>query len=443
MGLLRGIDYSDPPVLYRGERILALVRKLAATATEMPEILDTEFAASVYYALFLPAPILEPPSPQGEPRKRMLQRLLLSSLLASPRFARIRQHTIADLTASTVASAVFLEALLKELEHKLPRPDAGGASAREGAPEGKEANAREDEDELKRSVEKALDAALDAARQAKEISRFAMSFSAGSASILTLEDSIQDVVSLARNTDVKTLLEALKTIEDTETYIKRRIMRSPRGELDGYEKGSDLERLVPSELVLPTEYFLVKYAERSLLLYRKVVRQDYGPFYVLLDKSGSMMGMKMIWAKAVALALAQRAARERREFFLRFFDSIPYPPLHISKRIHGRDVVKLLEYVARVRANGGTDISRAILTAVEDIASVRSGKKPSDIVLITDGEDKISVELIRRSLAKVDARLYTIMIYGNNPDLRRVSESYMVATKLSREEALKVVMVGS
>ena len=441
MPLLRGVAYNDPPVLYRGERIIDLAKKLLARPVKLPDYIDKEFAASLYYLMYLPYPVLESPQRGEVTRKRMMQRLLLASIMSSPRFRKIRQHTIADLTASTVASAVFLEALVNELAKRRSSSETSAGSSRSGEPQGRP-QGEEDEESLRRSVEKALEAAHDVAKQAKEISRFAMSFSAGSASALSLEDSIQDVINLARNTDVKMLLDMLHTIEESESIIKRRRMRSPRGELDGYEKGADLERLVPSELALPEELFLVRFVERSLLLYHKVVSEDYGPFYVLLDKSGSMMGMKMLWAKAVALALAQRAARENREFFIRFFDSIPYPHLHIPRRVKGRDIVKLLEYVARIRANGGTDITRAILTATEDIAASDTRNKPSDIILITDGEDRVSVELIERSLARVNARLYTVMVYGNNPDLRRLSEVYMVASKIGKEEALKVVALG-
>ena len=181
--------------------------------------------------------------------------------------------------------------------------------------------------------------------------------------------------------------------------------------------------------------------ERGLLIYRKIVVEEYGPFYVLLDKSGSMMGMKSVWAKAVALAIAQRAVREGREFFIRFFDSIPYPSLHIPRRAKAKDVVKLLEYLARIRANGGTDITRAIMAAVEDIVSISSKKRPADIILITDGEDRVSVDLIRKGLAKSNASLHTVMIHGNNPDLRALSTRYFVAIKLDKEEALKVLNI--
>ena len=440
MPVIRGVNYEDPPVRYRGERILALARKLATGTTSFPGFIDENLAATVYYMMFLPFPVVDRPEPGRAAEKEMLQYMVVTSLTISPKFHRVRQHTIADTTASLAASAVFIEALAKELNRNRGEGSSQRSSSRNQGDQGR--STPSSEEALQRSVEKALEAAQDVARHAKEISEFASSFAAGSASSLSFEDSIQDVITLARNTDIRTVLEALRTIEDENVYIKVKKTRSPRGELDGYEKGNDVERVVASELVLPEDMFILRYAERSLLLYRKVVGEDYGPFYVLLDKSGSMMGMKMIWAKAVALALAQRAARERREFYLRFFDSIPYPPLHISKRIHGRDITRLLDYVARIRANGGTDITRAIITATDDILNSKSRHKPSDIVLITDGEDRIAVDMIKRSLARANARLYTIMIYGNNPDLRRVSESYMVATKLSKEEALKVITVG-
>ncbi|KSW12325.1 hypothetical protein CF15_06170 [Pyrodictium occultum] len=437
MSILRGVKYDDPPVRYRGERIISLLHKLLPEPIKTPDYLNVDLAITVYYSLFLPYPLLERPSNADE--RELLHYAIVSKMLSSPKISEVKKHTIADTTTSMVASAVFLESLAQRL-NRMPRPQGGDASSEEsrGAEE-----ATQETSKLEKAVEKALDSAQEAARQAKEITNLAMKFAAGNASMLSLDEVIKDVINLARNTDINMLLEALKTIESTKSYIKSKKLPSPRGELDGYELGDNIERVVASELALPQELFLVKLAERNLLLYKKVVNEDYGKFYVLLDKSGSMMGMKIIWAKAVALALAQRAVRERREFYLRFFDSIPYPPFHISKRIHGRDVVKLLEYIAKIRANGGTDITRAILTAVNDIMTRSAASRVSDIILITDGEDRVAIETVRRALARANARLHTVMIYGNNPDLRALSDSYMIATKLDKEEALKVVMAGS
>jgi uncharacterized protein with von Willebrand factor type A (vWA) domain len=66
----------------------------------------------------------------------------------------------------------------------------------------------------------------------------------------------------------------------------------------------------------------------------------------------------------------------------------------------------------------------------------------SDIILITDGEDRVALDMVRRGLAEANARLHTVMIHGNNPDLKTVSESYMVATRLDEKEALKVILLG-
>lgn len=438
MPLLRGIEYDDPAVKYRGERVLALTRKLAST--NIPDYVDLQLAITMYYMLFLPIPILEGLE-KFRDKKSLIQYAISSATISSPKFKSIREYTIADAITSLTVSAVLLEAIVRELTS-----EPGQDSFLDGSGESNESMNTIGEpslNDLQQHIEKAVEEVAEVAKYAKEVTNYVMSFAAGNASMLSLEDSAVEVLMLAKNTDVKTILEVLRKVEESDLYVSSRKRPSPRGELDGYDKGNDIERIVPIELVLPSEAFLLKYVERGLLLYRKVVGEEYGPFYVLLDKSGSMMGVKIVWAKAVALALAQRAAREGREFYIRFFDSIPYPAYYISKRVRGRDVVKLLEYVARVRANGGTDITRAILTALKDIASSKTRNKPSDIVLITDGEDRVAVDTIRKGLAYANARLYTVMIHGNNPDLRRISEAYMVATKLDTSEALRVIRMSN
>ncbi len=435
MPLIKGMDYKDMAVRYRGERVLSFLQKLIVSeSVQLPNYIDTDFAVSVYYLFFLPYPILvdKPPTDEEKIKKQFY---LLSYMASSRKLNEVRKNTIADTTSSMVAAAIFLDVLIRELQKHMMKPQGG---------ESKNSDSDEEEGEasLEKAVEKALEAASEYAQQAKEITNLAMKFTAGTGSMLSLDDSVAEVLELAKNTDVRIILEALKSIEELDSYIKRKPFRSPRGELDGYETGSDVERVVLSELALPFDFFLVKFVENTLLLYKKVLYESKGPFYVLLDKSGSMMGLKIVWAKAVALALAQRAAREHREFYVRFFDSIPYPPLRVPKRVRGRDVVRLLEYVARVRANGGTDITRAILAATEDIVST-SSRQISDIVLITDGEDRITIEAVKRGLARANARLHTVMIHGNNPDLKLVSTTYMTVTKLNKEEALRVISIKS
>ncbi|MET1102139.1 MAG: VWA domain-containing protein [Pyrodictiaceae archaeon] len=434
--LIKGVDYSNPAIRYRGERIVSLFKKLVSDeGPSLKELEDIDFAISVFYTFFFPFPMIREDATRLSESDEVLRKqlMILAQLMKSDKFEEIRRKTIADTITSMVVSALFMEAIARELRKQIG-PQGGDFSGQKGG------SSNITQQLLKRVVSKALDSIKEQASQAKEITTLVQRFSAGTGSMLSLEDSILDIINLAKNTDVKTILEVLKTIEDVEGYIKKRKLRSPRGELDGYETGNDVERIVISELALPKEIFLTKFVENSLLLYKKVIPESRGPFYVLLDKSGSMMGTKVIWAKAVAIALAQRAVRERRDFYVRFFDSIPYPPLFISKKLRGRDVVKLIEYIARIRANGGTDITRAILTATEDII-VSKNKHLADIVLITDGEDRVTIDAVRRGLSRARARLHTVMIHGNNPDLRQVSDTYMSVTKLSKEEALQVIRI--
>ena len=338
--MIKGVQLTEPPILYRGERILSLVEKLVDSKSlkALNDILDPCFAAALYYLFFLPCPIIE--EKRDLPPNDMKKLQLLRAISLSIQVDTIKRYTIADSSTSMVAAAVFINNLIKELQ-KAAQSKGEKSGKGDGRSEEEKIGVKNDnmvagdEARLRKIVEKALQESLEATKQAKEIRNYAARFEAGTGSMLSLEDSVSDILRLARNTDVQLILETLKSVEDVEAKIKKRVRRSPRGELDGYELGSDIERVVLSELVLPFEAFALKLAESSLLLYHKIVQEGAGPFHVLLDKSGSMMGLKIVWAKAVAIALAQRAARERRTFILRFFDSIPYPPIKISKRVRG------------------------------------------------------------------------------------------------------------
>ncbi len=175
-----------------------------------------------------------------------------------------------------------------------------------------------------------------------------------------------------------------------------------------------------------------------MLIFEKVMYLTMGPIYVLLDKSGSMDGNKILWAKATALALFMRSRIEKRPFYIRFFDSEPYELISVKPNAKPGHVAKLLEYIAMIRNGGGTDISKALMTACNDILK-SSVRETSDIILITDGEDRIARSLIKKALQHAKARLISVMIMGDNDDLRDISDNYMKVVKLSDKELLTVV----
>ncbi len=428
----KNIDASKPHIRYRGERTLSLLERIDKNAVNSFDLLTI---IDIFYAFYLPYPVLrnhEEMKTESEKARYMF----ISNLMASSTLDSIRKHTIVDITTSSVASATFLYKLYTSIQKRKP----GG---RESEQDQIRNFLHEVTQETKRVInkqliEEALRETLNTTERTKEIEYFVSGLSAGTSSVYASEDTAFHVLKLAENTNVQAILEYLSRIEGFKFPMKKKSYPVSRGEIHGYTVGRDIEEVVPYQYSLPKLLFMVQYVEGSLLLYDKRIFEEPGSLYVLLDKSGSMVGKKILWAKAVALALAKKAVKEHRLFIARFFDSIPYPPVSIGRRVKHGDVIKLLNYIAKTSAVGGTDITRAIIIASEDIKR-RLVKGVSDIILITDGEDRIAIEATRRSLLSSKAKLHTVMVQGSNPDLKRISDTYFRVVNLDEKEAIEVI----
>jgi uncharacterized protein with von Willebrand factor type A (vWA) domain len=420
-GVLKGIRYEDPLVIYRGEKVLDIAHKLSKGAVKA----DLDLAIDIYYSMYLPLPILAPHN--AVPQNKVKNYLLINELLKSNDFKDIKRYTLVNSLVSTLLSASFLQHLHEELTFS------------KGV-EGNEQLNPEDADDntLKKAVSNALKHVKEEGEVLRNIEKMLSDgIEAGKGTVLDLEEDAEDVLRMARSADVRKLLEVISWIPKMVEKFKRRTTKSSKGELQGYELGSDIERLVPTELIYPEIYLDMKISEGKLLLYDKLLPESQGPLYVLVDKSGSMEGDKIKWAKATAIALFMRSRRERRDYYIRFFDGSPHQLVRISKRLRGSEVLSFIDYLARVKSGGGTDITKALVTACDDI-KCGSSKGISDIILITDGEDRISEHLVRRKLKVVGVRLVTVMIMGENKDLRSLSSKYLRVVKLSQKEIIKV-----
>ncbi len=450
-GLLVGVDYEDPIVKYRGERISYTLKKVSGKELNVDQL----FLVDTYYVHYLPLPLLKPRSDVDQ--KDGIKYTLLDMTLASDVVNRNRNYSIANSAVSMALSVSYVQNLIEELE-RIRRTSQSqeerqaaeqilnglmkGSSGKEGEEKQQQQQNQQSQESLnkvmKQAHEKALSKAAEDASAVRSMQRIVGGNGAGTGSVLNFEGEIHEVLRLARNTEIKKILEFLNGIPKLGSVTKRRTARYTKGELYGYEEGSDLERLVPSELAMPEDLFYVKLAENELLLYQKQIKETLGPIYLLLDKSGSMDGEKILWAKAVALALYSRAKRENRDFYLRFFDNIPYPLIKVIKNAKSKDVIKMVEYIGKIRGGGGTDISRSIISACEDIKEGHV-KGVSDVIILTDGEDKIAETTVRRYLKDANATLISVMIRGDNADLRRISDNYFVVYKLDQNDLLKVV----
>ncbi len=427
-GFLRNINYEDPVVKYRGLKVLRIAKLIAEKELKIP----LHLAVDIFYSFYLPMPILV--DKQEIPSNKMKDYNIINYLLRSSFIHDIRSRTVVDGLMSSIAASIFITELIK-LEEET-RPTATSSSKRKG----EETSTPTNEQAIRRNVEKAISNTLRDVENAKKLKSLIEGDQPGSVSVMAYEEYGPELIRLARNIEVRKILDILRGIKPWSINIPEKKQRFKHGELTGYELGKDIERIVPSILALPDELFYIKYLENRLLLYQKMLSQGKGPLYVLLDKSGSMDGMKMTWAKAVALSLYMRAIKEHREYYFRFFDSIPYPLAKVEKRPKASQVLKLIDYIAQVRGSGGTDISKAIITACNDI---RAGNvnKMSDIILITDGVDRIVEQLVLYNLKRANARLITVMIMGDNKSLKNISTKYFSVMKLSQKHLLQIVEV--
>ena len=137
---------------------------------------------------------------------------------------------------------------------------------------------------------------------------------------------------------------------------------------------------------------------------------------VCLDGSSSMAGEKEIWSKAVALTLLEIARRQRRRFRFVCFSSPETPlfTLDLNPRDHHLVREDRALDVAEYFPGGGTDFETPLDAALETLAAARYRR--GDVVLITDGECRVSPEWLRALPAReAPPRLLALL----GPDRRR------------------------
>ncbi|MGC8954325.1 MAG: vWA domain-containing protein, partial [Desulfurococcus sp.] len=221
-GYLRGVDYGDPVVRYRGGKIKRLAELFAGRKLDI----SNEFAADIFYLFYLPVPLLREDDPSGGEEYRVLR-----ALKDSPNFPIVKSRTIMDSFISSIAASVFLS------EVKLLEEVAGKSKV------GSEQMNVNENTEVSRIVEKALTTVNIDIENVKKLKSIVEGLEPGSASQLSLDEDVAEVLKLARNIDVKRILEMLKGLKPWELSVEKKKRRFKHGEIAGYEYGRDLERI--------------------------------------------------------------------------------------------------------------------------------------------------------------------------------------------------------
>jgi uncharacterized protein with von Willebrand factor type A (vWA) domain len=225
---------------------------------------------------------------------------------------------------------------------------------------------------------------------------------------------------LATNPKLRKLAAVVGRMREQALALRRRPFERASEEVFEVRLGADLERLLPPELLalhhpVLRRDFARRLVEGQLLSYalRGAEERGRGPMIVCLDGSGSMAGDKEIWSKAVALTLLEIARRQRRLFRFICFSSAETPLFTLDLNPRERHEVqedRALD-VAEYFPGGGTDFETPLSAALDCLGASRYRR--GDVVLITDGECRVSPDWLARFKAektRLGFSVYSVLI---------------------------------
>lgn len=258
---------------------------------------------------------------------------------------------------------------------------------------------------------------------------------------------------LARNKKLGELARMVGRFKQDARALKRKTLERGVAEAYDIELGSDLGRLIPSELlamhhpVLKRDFHR-RVLEGTVLQYR--LRDDEqkgkGPMVVCIDVSSSMQGDKEMWSKAVALTLMDIARRQRRLFRAVMFSSgdTSLKVLDLNReRRYQPDLNRVVE-MAEYFPGGGTDFESPIDAAVELLGEKKL--KRGDIVIITDGESQVSpqwLERLRERKDELDFSIFAVLVdvgSAETSSLAQFADKITSVKRISDEHARDIFL---
>jgi len=410
--------------------------------------------------------------PDAVRRSAALNRTILEQLLPSPAFEALKSRTLLEEDKAAIAAMVLAERALEmirserlinrnemvdlwDLEHQEQDLESraetlksaqtmadeaegdseAGKDARQKLEEMKETAARAaqvsearlnqkarqmesdlrngDRSELRRMQMKSIELAEDIDRAAEDSHAFSREFGQGGR--MNAGQRLELGRHLARSRKLGELARLVGRMKQDARALRRKTLDRGSSEAYDIERGSELGRIIPSELValnhpLLKQDFRRRLLEGEVLQYR--LREDEqkgkGPMVVCIDVSSSMQGDKELWAKAVGLTLMDIARRQRRLFRAVLFSSgegsMRVLDLNRERRYEPElnKVIEMAEYFP----GGGTDFQQPIDAAVALLEDRKL--KRGDVVMITDGECQVSPEWLAHLRERKDELQFTI-----------------------------------
>lgn len=399
--------------LRRGRDLVGESERLQKSGT------DAFAAADFFAAAFEPDPRLA----EGciDPRRHQF----LAQLLDTSEYRALHTQTQLDDTAASIAAGHFAEQFAQLKKEDAREKPSGSSSA--GSTSGDADLVREVS--ALRAVGRAV---TEAEKEVSELQESAAALGMGPG-----EPGSNDPKAVAELFKRVRSNPHLKKICDLAGRFRRVAQSKQRlrvlhglDDVVGVEFGGDVGRLLPSELVkfvvLELELdTLRRLAERQLLCrdVRAVEPVGKGPILVCCDESGSMQGPKAHAAKALALALAWVARRQRRWVGLCAYSGdtgeriLALPPTRW-------DEAALCDWLTAF-IGGGSEIDVPVRELPRIYREIGAPVGKTDVVMVTDCKCRLPTT-VRESFntwkTSASARVLTLVVGDTPGDLEHVSD---------------------
>lgn len=262
-----------------------------------------------------------------------------------------------------------------------------------------------------------------------------------SAGVGTEEMQLKNIVDLIEKIPNKLFDKDLKIFqvarkhEQIEVYKKSEEYSdslTPDNEIDiqAMKNPNDILKVLPSEYAKNDQEFFMKFAKNELMVRNYLSKHNKKQaLYLLVDVSGSMAGDKGIFASGIALSFVNQAIKEKSVYFLRFFEYDPLKLYRITNEEEAKEIRDVL--IREPYSYGGTSINNALNQAIRDINNDKEKFKKAEIMLITDGDDNVTLDKKELKNIKLHTTHINYKDKAEHRDLKAISETY---TKLNTED---------
>jgi uncharacterized protein with von Willebrand factor type A (vWA) domain len=388
-------------------------RDLVAESERLRKCGADEFAAADFLtAAFDPDPTLLP-SCADAARHRFL-----AQMLETPEYRALHADTRLDDTAAAIAATHFAEQFAR-----LKQDDPGGAAA-PGAVSDLAA-----EMAALRAVGKAV---AEASREVGELRNAAAALGLGPGEPGSSDPrAVASLFRRVRNDPgLRKICELAGRFRRVAQSRQRQKAAHGLDDVVGVEPGGDVGRLLPAELGRLVVPELELDALRRIVEHQAMCREYHavepvgkGPIIVSVDESGSMSGEKIHTAKALALALAWVARRQRRWCGLAAYSGDSGERL-LSLPPSRWDEAALCDWLAAFIGHG-SDLDVPLREMPRMYATLKAPPGITDLVMVTDAKVRIPPEVREKFDAwrrSARARVVSLVLGSAPGDLALVSD---------------------